>query len=69
MGDYTDISRISALLDDDLRGQIRGVFAKLTEDLTIVAIVDAAEEKSRELLSLLFDVETLGDMTWERPAR
>ena len=54
MGDYTDIPRTSALLDDDLRGQIRGVFGKLTEDLEIVAIVDSAEEKSKELLSLLF---------------
>ena len=61
MGDYTDIPRTSALLDDDLRGQIRGVFGKLTEDLEIVAIVDGAEEKSRELLSLLFDVQTLGE--------
>lgn len=61
MGDYTDIPRTSALLDDDLRGQIRGVFGKLTEDLEIVAIVDSAEEKSKELLSLLFDVETLGE--------
>ena len=52
MGDYTDIPRTSELLDDDLRGQIKGVFAKLTEDLEIVAIVDGAEEKSRELLSL-----------------
>ena len=61
MGDYTHIPRTSALLDDDLRGQIRGVFSKLTEDLEIVAIVDSQEEKSRELLSLLFDVESLGE--------
>ena len=61
MGDYTDIPRTSVLLDDELRGQIRGVFGKLTEDLEIVAIVDSAEEKSKELLSLLFDVETLGE--------
>lgn len=58
---YADISRTSDLLDDDLRAQIAGVFGKLTEDLEIVAIVDLGEEKSRELLSLLFDVETLGE--------
>lgn len=60
MGDFTNIAKTSALLDDDLRAQIRGVFDKLTDDLEIVAIVDASEDKSRELLSLLYDVETLG---------
>lgn len=58
---YADISRTSALLDDELRAQIKNVFGKLTEDLEIVAIVDGGEEKSRELLSLLFDMETLGE--------
>lgn len=61
MGDYADIPRTSALLEDDLRGQIRGVFERLTEDLEVVAVVDAGEDKSRELLSLLFDMETLGE--------
>lgn len=60
MGDFTNIAKTSALLDDDLRAQIRGVFDKLTDELEIVAIVDASEDKSRELLSLLYDVETLG---------
>ena len=60
MGDFTNVAKTSALLDDDLRAQIRGVFDKLTDELEIVAIVDASEDKSRELLSLLYDVETLG---------
>ncbi len=58
---YGDIQKTSDLLDDDLRAQIANVFGKLTEDLEIVAIVDSGEEKSRELLSLLFDMETLGE--------
>ncbi len=60
MGDFANVPKTSALLDDDLRAQIRGVFDKLTEELEIIAIVDAAEPKSVELLSLLYDVETLG---------
>ena len=43
---YADISRTSALLDDELRAQIKNVFSKLTENLEIVAIVDGGEEKS-----------------------
>lgn len=58
---YADIPKTSDLLDDELRAQIKNVFGKLTEDLEIVAIVDGEEEKSRELLSLLFDMETLGE--------
>ncbi|MDD6037661.1 MAG: thioredoxin family protein [bacterium] len=61
MGNYSDAPRTSNLLDDELRLQIKGVFEKLTEDLEIVAVVDPAEEKSKELISLLFDVETLGE--------
>lgn len=60
MGDFANVPKTSGLLDDSLRAQIRGVFDKLTEDLEIVAVVDGNEEKSRELLSLLYDVETLG---------
>lgn len=61
MKEYGHIPRTSTLLDDALRTQIKGVFDKLTEDLQIVAIVDPSEEKSVELMSLLFDVETLGE--------
>lgn len=61
MDNYGDIPKKSGLLDDDLRAQIRGVFAKLTEDLEIVAVVESGEEKSRELISLLFDMESLGE--------
>lgn len=61
MDNYGDIPKKSELLDDDLRAQIQNVFGKLTEDLEIVTIVESGEEKSRELLSLLFDMETLGE--------
>ena len=47
MGDYTDIPRTSALLDDDLRGQIRGVFGKLTEELEM-CIPDTRGEQELE---------------------
>ncbi len=60
MGDFVNVPRTSALLDDDLRAQIRGVFGRLIEELEIIAIADASEDKSVELLSLLYDVETLG---------
>lgn len=60
MGNFANVPGTSALLDDDLRAQIRGVFDKLTDELEIVAIVDGTQEKSIELLSLLYDVETLG---------
>lgn len=60
MEDFSQIAKTSGLLDDDLRAQIRGVFEKLTEDIELVALVNTQEEKSRELLSLLFDIEALG---------
>jgi thioredoxin reductase (NADPH) len=61
MSQFADVSRTSELLDDDLRGQIRGVFEKLTKDLEIKVILDAAEEKSLELLRMLYEMEDLGE--------
>jgi thioredoxin reductase (NADPH) len=61
MNKFADVPRTSALLDDDLRGQIRGVFEKLTRDLEIRAILDPEEDKSLELLSLLYEMEELGE--------
>lgn len=56
-----EIAKKSELLDDDMRAQIQSIFGKLTKDLTMVACVDLEEEKSRELVALLYDLESLGE--------
>ncbi len=53
MIDLNTIPAESALLDEKTRETITGVFAKLTKDVTIRAVVDLAEEKSAEMASFL----------------
>ena len=59
--DLGNINRKSSLLNDDLRKQLKGVFSKLTKDVTIVTFVDRNNSKSVELESFILDIEELSD--------
>lgn len=51
----------SSLLNDALRGQLKGIFSKMESDVTLVSIVDESIPKSVELRDFLLDVVELGD--------
>lgn len=51
----------SSLLNDAMRGQLKGIFAKMESDVTLVSIVDESMPKSVELRDFLLDVTELGD--------
>lgn len=51
----------SSLLSDAIRGQLKGIFAKMENDVTLVSIVDENLPKSVELRDFLLDVAELGD--------
>lgn len=51
----------SSLLNDAMRGQLKGIFAKMESDVTLVSIVDGSMPKSVELRDFLLDVTELGD--------
>lgn len=61
MSKFEHISKVSPLLDDALRVQLREVLQKLTKDVFLVSFVDEENEKSVELASLLLDMEGLCD--------
>lgn len=52
---------ISKLLNDGLRGQLKGVLDRMEKEVTIVTVVDMADEKSIELRDLVLDLANLGD--------
>lgn len=57
-----DLSRIpaeSALLDEQMKGTIQGVLAKLTKDVVMKAVVDLNEEKSAEMAAFLNVIQSL----------
>ena len=56
-----EVSRKSALLNDALRAQIKGVFAKLENNVTLVTVVDETNAKSIELRDLVLDMADLSD--------
>ncbi|WP_297436047.1 FAD-dependent oxidoreductase [uncultured Clostridium sp.] len=51
----------SALLNDALRGQIKGVLDRMEKEVTLVSIVDESDSKSIELRDLVLDIADLGD--------
>ena len=51
----------SSLLSDAIRGQLKGIFAKMESNVTLVSIVDENLPKSVELRDFLLDVAELGD--------
>lgn len=51
----------SSLLSNTLRGQLKGIFDKMENDVTLVSIVDESLPKSVELRDFLLDVAELGD--------
>ena len=51
----------SALLNDALRGQIKGVLDRMESSVTLVSIVDESDAKSVELRDLVLDIAGLGD--------
>lgn len=56
-----EVSRKSTLLNDALRAQIKGVFAKVENEVTLVSIVDKTNPKSIELRDLVLDMSDLSD--------
>ncbi|MGM9925715.1 MAG: FAD-dependent oxidoreductase [Bacillus sp. (in: firmicutes)] len=51
----------SSLLNDAMRGQLKGIFAKMASDVTLVSIVDESLPKSVELRDFLLDIAELSD--------
>ena len=51
----------SKLLSDAIKGQLKGIFAKMEKNVTLVTIVDEGMPKSVELRDFLLDVAELGD--------
>lgn len=56
-----DIKRNSELLTDDMRIQLKSVLDRLTEEVTLVSIVDKENTKSIELKELVLDIAELGE--------
>ncbi len=57
----TAASGKSKLLSDAIKGQLKGIFAKMENEVTLVTIVDEGMPKSVELRDFLMDVAELGD--------
>ncbi len=51
----------ASLLSDAIRGQLKGIFAKMEQEVTMVSIVDESIAKSVELRDFLLDVAELSD--------
>ncbi len=51
----------SSRLSDAIKGQLKGIFSKMENDVTLVSIVDESMPKSVELRDFLIDVAELGD--------
>ncbi|WP_300379416.1 thioredoxin-disulfide reductase [Clostridium sp.] len=51
----------SSLLNDNLRGQLKGVLDKITSSISLVSIVDLNNPKSLELKDLILDIAALSD--------
>lgn len=49
----------SQLLDEKTKETLKGIFAKLDKDVTLKAVVDMEEEKSKEMASFLKGIEDL----------
>ena len=59
--DLGKIEKRSKLLNDALRTQLKGVLDRLTDEVTLVSIVDESLPKSIELRDLVLDIADLGD--------
>ncbi len=59
--ELASISKKSKLLNDKLRGQLKGVLDRLEKEVTLVSIVDENNKKSIELRDLVLDISELGD--------
>ncbi len=54
-------SKKKSLLSDVIRTQLKGIFAKMNSEVTLVSIVDESVAKSVELRDFLLDIAELGD--------
>lgn len=54
-------SSSSPLLSDAIKEQLRGIFAKLNKEVTLVSIVDPSNPKSLELKSFILSIAELSD--------
>ncbi len=50
-----------SLLNDAIRGQLKGIFERMEKDVTLVSIVDESMPKSVELRDFLAEIAELGD--------
>lgn len=50
-----------SLLNDAIRGQLKGIFERMATDVTLVSIVDESMPKSVELRDFLAEIAELGD--------
>lgn len=51
----------TSLLNDAIRGQLKGIFERMEKDITLVSIVDESMPKSVELRDFLSEIAELGD--------
>lgn len=59
--DLTTISAESSLIDEAMKAQLQGIFARMLEPVTLKAVVDLAREKDAEMAVFLNTVATLGE--------
>ena len=62
MINLADIAGSSPLLDEKLQNELKGIFGKMETAVTLRAVVDMAEEKSREMALFLKTVVSLSDL-------
>lgn len=62
MIDLNQIEGSSPLLDEKLQGELKGIFGKMESPVTLKAVVDMEEEKSREMALFLKTAASLSDL-------
>lgn len=61
MVDMTTVPSESSLIDETMKEQLRGIFGKMKEPVTLKAVVDMQREKDVQMAAFLNTVATLGD--------
>lgn len=59
--DLTTVPSESSLIDETLRAQLKGIFAKMLAPVTLKAVVDMQREKDAEMAAFLNTVAALGE--------
>jgi Alkyl hydroperoxide reductase, large subunit len=61
MIDLAEVGKTSALIDEELKGQLAGIFAKMETPVVMKAVVAPEREKDAELAAFLNVIQAVGD--------